>query len=502
MNNKADKEKIITRFIYMGDPQCSKLADHEGGYGEWGKLLRAAREHEIQGAFESLSGCTPARGRDRMHGQQTRETRLLMLGGDIVNRGDKETEWQDFLAELSESGIGLTVATPVTGSEASAERHGGYFNNPGNGPMGYEKNFFSFDHGCCHFIVLDSDYMGNRGKDACKYIGYWIKADLAVNTKPVTIAVMHHPMFTVGESVDDDVRAAAMRKNYLRLLHKHGVDFILCGHQHAYSRTSEITEDGYDGGITQVMGVSGTKYFDAEWQEKMECGRDHISVATVFETDGEHIVMETIDGEGKVIDRFEKQARRPKHVNCGACRNFAECRGTGKYEKAEADAKAGRPGDPLRPGNLDGIVIQYGDTQEPIHFSDEQIKKLNQKEIVYSIRYKDGIHYESRNGFLLEDLLESSGCRDMDLSYDNLSGYILILTSEDGRQRAVPLAEVLWAGCYDKNDSHKLKNMVPAMIFEEDGGYRLAFGQKSPMHFNGRMWARNIRKIEITPFDT
>lgn len=503
---EKNRKKNITRFIYMGDPQCTRLGNQESGYHEWGSLLRAAREHKISESFNGPSERTSDRQTpDRIPLQaadHNGEYEMMILGGDIVNRGDKETEWQDFLTELNESGRGLAVATPVTGSKASTGRHSRFFTNPGNGPMGHEKDFFSFDYGCCHFIVLDSAYMGNRNRDAYKYIGQWIKADLAANMRPVTIAVMHHPMFTIGDSADDDIRASAMRENYLKLLHKYGVDFILCGHQHAYSRTPEIKEEGFDGGLVQIMGVSGTKFFDVEYQGAMEFCIDHVPVATVFETDGEFIVMETINGEGEVIDRIKRQVRKTKPGDCTACRNFAECRGTGEYEKVTAAAKAGNPGDPLKPCNENGIMIKCGETQGSDIITDEQIRTLKTKEIIYSVRYKDGIHYENINGFMLEDLLEASGCREINLNYGNLNNYVLIITSGDGTQRAMVLSDVLWAGCYGADDDHKLKNMVPAVIFEEGGGYRLAFGQKSPMHFNSRMWARNIREIEVTPFDT
>ena len=152
--------------------------------------------------------------------------------------------------------------------------------------------------------------MGNRVKDAYKYIGAWIKADLTVNRQPVTFAVMHHPVYTVGTSFDDDVRAAAIRENYLKLLYRYGVDMILCGHQHVYARSEAKPDemaDQYD--ITQIMGVSGTKYFDAKDKSSMACVRENTSVATLFETDGDTIKLKTIDQSGTVIDEYGQRAR-------------------------------------------------------------------------------------------------------------------------------------------------------------------------------------------------
>ena len=70
-------------------------------------------------------------------------------------------------------------------------------------------------------MFLDSAYMGNRHIDAYKYIGAWIRADLAMNQKPAVFAVMHHPVYTLGTSFEDDARAAAIRGNYLKLLYRY-----------------------------------------------------------------------------------------------------------------------------------------------------------------------------------------------------------------------------------------------------------------------------------------
>ena len=460
-----NKEKEITTFIYMGDPQCSRIDGADGDYSQWGGLLKRAID---------LSG---------------QKKPLLVLGGDIVNRGERkrDKEWNAFFDVCGQ----LPMATPVNGSAESTGRFAERFINPGNGPVGHEKEFFSFDWGCCHYIVLNSDYMGNRSKDAYKFIGAWIRADLAVNRKPAVFAVMHHPAYTLGTSFEDDVRAAAIRDNYMKLLYRYGVDFILCGHQHAYARTKPSDDDNR---VTQIMGVSGGKHFDAWDKSNMAVVSEYVSVATVFETDGETINLKTIDGAGNVLDEYTQAVRPRQKRKCGTCERFSECRGTGKFELMEAEENVREYGDPLKPANTEGIRVIAGRPDgEGVLFSDEELAGFDSIEVEYSVMRKGELKYEPKYGFRLSELLEKAEAAQTG---------VLLLTNSKGQQKALPLEEVMsgrrFSGPESVGDTTLTEEqVVPAIITAEDGGYRLIYGQQNAKQYNGRGWMRDIRQIEI-----
>ena len=461
-----------TKFIYMGDPQCSRIRGRDNDYSQWGQLLRRALVMQRQDGVE----------------------KLLVLGGDLVNRKDSHAAWDAFFDATEGIAAPIKMATVITGSEESTGRYENRFFNPGNGPAGHEKEFFSFDYGCCHFMFLNSDYMGNRTKDAYKYIGAWIKADLAVNRQPVTFAVMHHPVYTVGTSFDDDVRAAAVRENYMKLLYRYGVDMILCGHQHVYARSNAEPDEAagrYE--ITQIMGVSGTKYFDAWDKSSMACVRENISVATLFETDGEEISLKTINQNGAVIDEYSQKARPPKKRKCASCEHFSECRGTGLFEKLEAEQKAREGHDPLKPENKEGIrVLTCGEAHL---LTDDALQALEQIEVKYSVMRRGKRKHETWRGFRLEQLLELAG---IDTSFH--AGSTLLLTNSKGYQKALPLEQILAAWCYDDNVSNAtntVKNVVPAIVSRESGTYRLITGQQSPDEYNRRNWMADLRQIDV-----
>ena len=478
-----NKENGTTSFIFMGDPQCSRISGRDSDYAGWEALLERALEEM------------------RCDGSSSRDKPLLVLGGDIVNRGNRnrEEEWTAFFeaqeTAVSAAGIssGLLMATPVNGAEESAGIYANRFINTGNGPVGHEKEFFSFDYGCCHFLFLDSDYMGNSRRDAYKFIGAWIRSDLAVNRKPVVFAVMHHPAFTVGTSYEDDVRAAVMRENYMSLLYRYGVDFILCGHQHVYARTKPADDVGQ---VTQIMGVSGTKYFGASDKGSMAAISEYVSVATLFETDGETVNLRTIDRDGLVLDEYVQQARPMKKRKCATCEKFNECGGTGTFEKLEAEEKALKFGDPLKPANKEGIVV-LADTKDAdgVHksncvlFNDEELSGFGRIEVEYSVMRRGRLEFETKRGFRLSVILEKAG---MTAEQTADKDAVLILTDSKGRQKMLPLNAVLNGMCFRAE-----RNVVPAIIFTEEEEYRLAYGQQEAAQYNGRGWMRDVRQIEI-----
>ena len=79
------------KFIYMGDPQPSRLKGAGPDYSQWGKLLRLASDRAYPGTAESPRGMPPQEG-------------LLLLGGDLVNRGTLENRREDWEAFFEAGG--------------------------------------------------------------------------------------------------------------------------------------------------------------------------------------------------------------------------------------------------------------------------------------------------------------------------------------------------------------------------------------------------------------
>ena len=122
------------------------------------------------------------------------------------------------------------------------------FSMPVNGEAGGVPSgtqaFYSFDIGNVHFLSLDSygtEDNATRMYDTTGAQVQWIKKDLEAyqNTKRGwVVAYWHHPPYTMGShNSDKEGDLVQIRKNFIRILERYGVDLIICGHSHLYERS-------------------------------------------------------------------------------------------------------------------------------------------------------------------------------------------------------------------------------------------------------------------------
>lgn len=121
---------------------------------------------------------------------------------------------------------------------------GGYydlFSLPTNGeaggtPSGREA-YFSFDYGNIHVVVLNSS--DDEHFEIAGPMDDWLETDLANTTAEWLITVFHHPVYAKsGHDSDTEYNMVKMREIYLPIFDKHGVDLIMTGHNHFYTRTT------------------------------------------------------------------------------------------------------------------------------------------------------------------------------------------------------------------------------------------------------------------------
>jgi predicted MPP superfamily phosphohydrolase len=203
---------------------------------------------------------------------------------------------------------------------------------------------YSFDYGDVHILCLDSNlYIDPNDQE----LQAWIAADLTATDARWTFVVYHHSAFNVGGDhfVVQHMRVLAP------LFERHGVDFVLSGHEHNYQRprpirfvpsgpgmSSDVSGrkrlvpgtftidrefDGImktrpDGILYVVTGAGGKHLYDPGWTDdpsrwthpedgkvdyvvKMVTDRHSL---TVFDVDGPTLTMSQIDESGQEFDRI------------------------------------------------------------------------------------------------------------------------------------------------------------------------------------------------------
>jgi hypothetical protein len=135
----------------------------------------------------------------------------------------------------------------------------GYFGYFGAAAGDPSQGYYSYDLGDWHVIALNSNIAMSVGSAQ----ETWLRADLAANAKPCTVAYWHHPRFSS--------RSTAVRSAVLPLwqaLYAAGADLVINAHYRVYERFAPQTPAGAADpakGIRQFTvgtGGQGTEPFD------------------------------------------------------------------------------------------------------------------------------------------------------------------------------------------------------------------------------------------------
>jgi hypothetical protein len=111
----------------------------------------------------------------------------------------------------------------------------GYFTYFGAAAHPETNGTYSFDAGDWHVIAINDnvcDLTHPCGPGSA--LATWIASDIAANPKPCTVAMWHHPLWSLGEAHKGGYGPLVPVWNQLNGL---GVDMVITGHDHNYVRT-------------------------------------------------------------------------------------------------------------------------------------------------------------------------------------------------------------------------------------------------------------------------
>src|SRR4051794_32241330 len=186
----------------------------------------------------------------------------LVLGDNQYENGDLADFQKYYQASW---GRLKSITRPTIGNHeyangaSNADGYFDYFDGAGqsDGPAGPRgKGYYSYNVGDWHVVTLNSQC----DKVSC-YAGStqerWLRADLAANTKPCTMATWHHPRWS---SDINELNSTAVDP-LVQALYDSGADLLLVGHAHDYERFAPQAPDGTPDtarGLTQiVIGTGG-----------------------------------------------------------------------------------------------------------------------------------------------------------------------------------------------------------------------------------------------------
>jgi hypothetical protein len=155
---------------------------------------------------------------------------FIVNSGDLVYNGNSEQDWDSQFFSADYSNIrNMLSELPYLAAIGNHEGNGVLFEKYFPYPS-YQNNryYFSFDYGNAHITVVDQfvDYTAG----STQYT--WLENDLAASDKPWKFIFLHKPGWSAGgHSNEYDVQY-----HIQPLCETYGVQFVINGHNHYYSR--------------------------------------------------------------------------------------------------------------------------------------------------------------------------------------------------------------------------------------------------------------------------
>ncbi len=159
---------------------------------------------------------------------------IMMFSGDFVQYGDKEDSWTNEFFDPQFSNIQTLIArmpylTTLGNHEGQGLLFAKYYPYP---QFASNRYYYSFDYGPVHFTIIDQFTPYTPG--SAQYA--WLEDDLAKSTKPWKIIMDHEPGWTATPTSGGHGNNLTIQNFIQPLCLKYGVQFVISGHNHFYSR--------------------------------------------------------------------------------------------------------------------------------------------------------------------------------------------------------------------------------------------------------------------------
>jgi hypothetical protein len=223
---------------------------------------------------------------------------FTMLTGDWVANGDNESHWTNqFFNRSWQNTMEMQANLPINGCIGNHERTGRAFKKYWPYPYESGGQYWSFDYGPAHIVVLDQ-YTTSYASGSPQYI--WLENDLANATAPWKFIQLHHPGWSAGRHANNsDVQ------DYIQpLCETYGVAIVFAGHNHNYARAMV-------NGVAHITtGGGGAPLYPTEDGHPNIVVHDRSNHFCKIDIQGGQLTFEAVRWDGTVIDTFTMMERR------------------------------------------------------------------------------------------------------------------------------------------------------------------------------------------------
>lgn len=291
-SSMATDEKFIddktTTYIHMAvlnDLTAGTQYEYRVGYGD-----KRSDWHELNtddgGAFKALifpdsqsNDYSDWKNLAQFAKEANPDARFFVNMGDLVDNGEDHSQWRAWFNALD--GIIDTIpAVPILGNHETynldwkvrmPEAYLHLFSLPENGDVERRNQFYSFDYGAVHFIVLNTqfDEMEQFQSGLLEAEKEWFINDITKTRKKWKIVLMHKDVLTyeIRNRSNRQAGISDIGKYWMPLFDEYGIDVVLTAHLHTYRRRKRLYNFQPDtrGPLYIVTGVAGNVRYPNLW---------------------------------------------------------------------------------------------------------------------------------------------------------------------------------------------------------------------------------------------
>lgn len=214
--------------------------------------------------------------------QRNQDTQFFINMGDLVDNGQDHYQWNAWFDVVGDM-IARIPVVPLLGNHETydkdwkvrmPEAYLHLFALPRIDMEKYQNQFYSFDYGDVHFVVLNTqsqelaDFEPSLDEDEVA----WFKEDMAKTTKKWKIVLMHKDPLQYGFANRPQPREEGFSPEgrlWMPLFDQYGVDAVLSAHLHTYRDRGHIRNFQRDesGPLYLITGVAGNVQYPGLWKQ-------------------------------------------------------------------------------------------------------------------------------------------------------------------------------------------------------------------------------------------
>lgn len=214
--------------------------------------------------------------------QRNQDAQFFINMGDLVDNGQDHYQWNAWFDVVGDM-IARIPVVPLLGNHETydkdwkvrmPEAYLHLFALPRIDREKYQNQFYSFDYGDVHFVVLNTqsqelaDFEPSLDEDEVA----WFKEDMAKTTKRWKIVLMHKDPLQYGFANRPQPREEGFSPEgrlWMPLFDQYGVDAVLSAHLHTYRDRGHIRNFQRDesGPLYLITGVAGNVQYPGLWKQ-------------------------------------------------------------------------------------------------------------------------------------------------------------------------------------------------------------------------------------------